>query len=103
MRVIWQKNAIRQRDQIAEYVRQEFGTKRKTRFLKELRNSINMLRNSPYIGKVDPLFTGRTHTYRSIIYNNLNKIIYRIDDDTIHIVAFWDTRMEPEEQARQVK
>ena len=50
MRVIWQSNADRQRDQIAEYIRQEFGA-----------------------------------------------------DETIHIVAFWDTRMEPEEQAASVR
>ena len=103
MRVIWQKNAIRQRDQVAEYIRQEFGSKRKIQFLQEVRQSTKMLRDSPYVGKIDPLFTGRAYTYRSIIINNLNKIIYLIDDDTIHIVAFWDIRMEPEEQARQVK
>ena len=99
MRVIWQKNAIRQRDQDAEYIRQEFGSKRKIRFLQEVRQSTKTLRDSPNIGKIDPLFTGRVQTYRSIIINNF----YLIDNDTIHIVAFWDSRMEQEEQARQVK
>ena len=37
------------------------------------------------------------------IINGLSKLVYRIDDDVIHIVAFWDTRMEPEHQAAQVK
>lgn len=35
--------------------------------------------------------------------NGLNKLVYRIDDDTIRVVAFWDTRMEPEEQAARVE
>lgn len=62
-----------------------------------------MLRRSPYIGQIDPLFEGRAKTYRSVIVNGLNKMVYYIEDDTLHIAAFWDTRMEPEEQAAGVK
>ena len=62
-----------------------------------------MLRRSPYIGQIDPLFEDRAKTYRSVIVNGLNKMVYYIEDDTLHIAAFWDTRMEPEEQAAGVK
>ena len=41
--------------------------------------------------------------YRSVIINGLNKLVYRVEDDTIHIVGFWDTRMDDEDQASQVK
>ena len=103
MKVIWQSNALRQRTGIAEYIRQEFGTKRKTRFLQEVRQMVQKLKRSPGIGQIDPLFADRPQAYRSVIINGLNKMVYRIDDDTIRIVAFWDTRMEPEEQAARVK
>jgi len=62
-----------------------------------------MLKRSPNIGQIDPLFSSRAATYRSVIVNGLNKMVYRVDDDVINIVAFWDTRMEPEEQAARVK
>lgn len=62
-----------------------------------------MLRRSPYIGQIDPLFEGRAKTYRSVIVNGLNKMVYYIEDDTLHIAALWDTCMEPEEQAAGVK
>ena len=42
-------------------------------------------------------------SYRSIIINGLNKLVYRIDDDIIHIVDFWDTRREPKNQASQTE
>ena len=103
MKVIWQSNAIRQRTNIADYIRQEFGAKRKTQFLQEVRQMTQRLKSSPNIGQIDPLFIDRPQTYRSVIINGLNKLVYRIDDETIHIVAFWDTRMEPEEQAAKVK
>lgn len=30
-------------------------------------------------------------------------MVYRIAGNVIYIVAFWDTRMQPEEQAAKVK
>ena len=103
MKVIWQSNALRQRTSIANYIRQEFGAKRKIRFLQEVSQITQQLKSNPGIGQIDPLFTDRPQTYRSVIINGLNKLVYRINDNTIHIVAFWDTRMQPEEQAASVK
>lgn len=102
MRVIWQSSADRQRDQIAEYIRQEFGARRRRQFLKEVRQMTQKLKHSPGIGQIDPLFTDRPQTYRSVIINGLNKLVYRVDDNTIHIVGFWDTRMDDEDQAMKV-
>ena len=62
-----------------------------------------MLRRSPNVGSIDPLFADRSSAYRSIIINGLSKMVYRIDDDIVYIVGFWDTRQEPEAQASQVK
>ena len=35
--------------------------------------------------------------------NRLNKIVYRIDGDTIYIVALWDVRRNPGTLASEVK
>jgi plasmid stabilization system protein ParE len=102
MRVEWTKDAIRQKDQVAEYVRQQFGYKRKRKFVQDVDKAARMLMRSPYIGQIDPLFEGHAATYRSVIVNGLNKMVYRIDGEVIYIAAFWDTRMEPEEQAARV-
>jgi hypothetical protein len=61
------------------------------------------LKRSPNIGQIDPLFASHAATYRSVIINGLNKMVYRIAGNVIYIVAFWDTRMQPEEQAAKVK
>ena len=88
-----------QRKQVADYIRREFGAKRKIRFLQEVRDAIQRLKCSPNIGRIDPLFADRAKTYRSIIVNGLNKIVYYVEGDTIRIAGFWDTRNEPEAQA----
>ena len=58
---------------------------------------------SPGIGQIDPLFSDRAESYRSVIINGLNKLVYRVDGDTMHIVGFWDTRKEPTDEAAQTK
>lgn len=103
MKVIWSERARKQRDEVADYIRQQFGAKRKYKFKQEIRETTNLLKHSPGIGKPESLFEDRPQAYRSIIINGLNKLVYFVKDDTIYIAAFWDTRMEPEEQAAKVK
>ena len=101
MKVKWTERAKKQRNEVANYIGRQFGAKRKYQFKQEIRDTTNLLKRSPYIGLIDPLFEGFAATYRSVIINGLNKLVYRIDDETIHIVTFWDTRMEPGEQRDQ--
>lgn len=103
MKVIWQTPAIEGKQQVADYIRDRLGYKRKRMFIQQVNETVRKLMHSPNIGPIDSLFSDRPCTYRSIIINGLSKMVYRIDDDVIYIVAFWDTRQEPEAQAAQVK
>ena len=99
MKVKWTEYAIAQRKQVANYIRRQFGAKRKTQFLQEVRETTKQLRHSPNIGPIAPLYADLTMTYQSVIINGLNKMVYFIKDDIIYIVDFWDTRREPTNQA----
>ena len=103
MRVKWSERARKQRDEVANYIRQQFGAKRKYKFKQESRETTDRLKRSPGIGQIDPLFSNRAKTYRSVIINGLNKLVYFVSDDILYIAAFWDTRMDAEDQASQVK
>lgn len=103
MRVKWSERARRQRDEVANYIRQQFGAKRKYKFKQEIRETTDLLKRSPNIGQIDPLFDDRPQVYRSVIINGLNKLVYFVKDDTIYIAGFWDTRMDDEDQATSVK
>ena len=91
------------RREVAAYIRKEFGIKRVKRFRQEIDDVVMTLMRSPNIGSIDPLYANRPLTYRSVIVNGLNKIVYRIDGDIIYIVDFWDTRREPKNQASKTK
>ena len=103
MKAVWHLRAMKGKSQVAKYIRKEFGNKRAKKFRQKVGDTVTMLMDNPYIGKIDPLFEGRALTYRSVIINGLSKMVYYVNGDTIYIAAFWDTRMEPEEQATKVK
>ena len=103
MKLIWQEPAKAGRRQVAAYIRREFGINRAKRFRQEIDDTVKQLMRSPGIGQIDPLYADRPLTYRSVIINGLNKLVYRVDGDIIYIVDFWDTRREPVNQANKVK
>ena len=103
MKVIWDPKARQGRNHVANHIHRQFGAKQKDKFLLEVCKTIEILKGHPTIGSIDPLFDDRPKTYRSIIINRLSKMVYFIDDETIYIAAFWDTRREPKKQAEQLK
>jgi plasmid stabilization system protein ParE len=103
MKIHWHKRASSALHQIEEYVLRDFGELVRQEFMDEVEDAVLALANTPNMGKIDPLFAHRKLEYRSIIVRRLNKVVYYIKGDTIHIAAFWDTRREPKNQARQTK
>ncbi len=103
MKTKWTPLAKKQWKATARYILRMFGKQTKDSFMEEVRQTAELLGEQPYMGKIEPYLAHRPVKYRSIVVNRLNKIVYRIDDDAIRIVAFWDTRREPKKQAEQVE
>ena len=103
MKSHWDPKAKAALRQVARYINMRFGRKARQDFMQRVKEKEAQLKCTPNIGLIDPLFEDRPHAYRSVIINGLNKLVYRIDGDTIYIVGFWDTRMDDEYQAAQVK
>ena len=103
MKVKWTPLARKQWKSTAKYILKMFGNKTKDAFMDEVYHTGQLLGDNPYLGKIEPYLAHRVLEYRSIVANNHNKIVYRIVDDHIEVVAFWDTRREPKKQAEQVK
>ena len=89
--------------QVARYVNKKFGRKARQEFMQRVRDAEKRIATQHSIGQIDPLYADRPVTYRSVIINGLNKMVYRIDGDIIYIVDFWDTRREPVNQASQTE
>ena len=58
--------------------------------------STNRLVKNPYIGQIEPYLVKLNKAHRRIIEGNF-KIIYRIENETIYVTDFFDSRKDPEE------
>jgi len=99
MTVTWDSEARKNFRHVSRYIRDKFGVKAQQRFVKEVDDLALLLIANPNLGFIDSLFDGRSKTYRSVVINGLSKLVYLVEDDTIYVVAFWDTRREPKSQA----
>ena len=98
MRVRWNKQSKEQLLRTASYIRHEFGQVTMDDFMKEVKRTNKLMSKNPYIGPVEPLLSDLPIEYHSIVFSNINKVIYRIVDNHIEVVALWDTRREPQKQ-----
>ena len=103
MNVIWHPRAEKEKDKITDYIRWRVGYNRMEKFMQEVDETVQIIRLSPNAGFIDSLFAHRARTYRSVIINGLSKMVYYVKGDILHIAAFWDTRREPKNQARQTQ
>ena len=103
MKIKWNPSARADMRQVARYVNKKFGRKARQEFMQKVKDTEQRIAPQPNIGQIDPLYADRPLTYRSVIINGLNKMVYRVDGDIIYIVDFWDTRREPINQTSQTE
>ena len=101
MKVKWTPAARRQLFNTAKYIKHKFGTNAKDEFMDEVQHTTILLGKYPYMGKEEPFMYDRPLEYRSIVVSRINKIVYRLEENVLYIVALWDTRREPNAQAQQ--
>ena len=101
MRVRWNKQSKEQLLRTASYIRHEFGQNTMDEFMKEVKRTNKLLSKNPNLGQVEPLLVDLPIEYHSIVFSRINKIVYRIVDKHIEVVALWDTRREPNNQIVQ--
>ena len=103
MKIQWATEAREQWRKTALYIQLEWGISALRKFKENTEDIQNQLIEFPSLGKIEPLLADRSKLYRSIVLTRQNKVIYYIQDDTIYIVDFWDTRREPKKQANKTK
>ena len=102
-KVIWHEQASTVLRKTAAFIRKRFGLQVRQNFRNEVNHVQMLLMDNPYMGSEEPLLADLPIEYRSFVINKLNKIVYYVEGDTIHIADFWDTRREPKKQAQQTK
>ena len=102
MKVIWTPRAYESWLEAAKYIKKEFGWRALEKFRDSTLQWEEILATMPQTGHREPLLEGMKKTYRSVVINKKNKLIYTIEEDCIKIDDFWDTRREPNKQREQI-
>lgn len=103
MRVRWNDESKKRLRETARYIRDVFGVQARADFLQEVKHTSTLLGNNPDLGPLEAFLSDLPSKYRSVVVRRHNKIVYRVVDDHIEVIAFWDTRREPTQQAQQTK
>jgi len=97
MVIKWKAEAREQLRHIINYYDDLGAIKMASHIIDEIDNSISRLVAFPKIGPKLPEVDEKSFFYcRYIVIAKHYKIIYNIDNDTINILAIWDTRQDPE-------
>ena len=105
MTIKWKKRAASEYQKHITYCLHKFGHFAALRFLEKMDNQINLLKDFPHLGKVEPLLVGRRNEYRSLVVHPHFKLVYYINDTKgrIVVVHFWDVRREPQRLAEEIE
>jgi toxin ParE1/3/4 len=60
------------------------------------------LQSNPHISQVEELLKGREFEYHYWVVDN-HKLIYRIENKTVYIIAVFDTRRNPSKMGEEVR
>ncbi|GAB4246198.1 MAG: hypothetical protein Tsb0034_25090 [Ekhidna sp.] len=94
-KVVWTQTAYSQKIAVLDYWNKKNGSNSYSRKLEDaVNNAIELLQKFPHLGVKTQLANVRV----KVIKNYL--LIYRLSDDTIYVLLFWDSRQNPDDLKR---
>jgi len=93
MQINWSEPSRDDLREIVSYVGNSFGQRKAKEVLAEIRNSAELLKNFPFLGKKFVKDEELQIEYRTLP-SELNQLIYYVDEDTITIVTVWQNRRD---------
>ncbi len=96
LKVIWSQSAEYRLDEIFEYYSERASKKIARKIVHEIISATNSLKNTPFLGQIEPLLDERIETYRYLVIKNY-KIIYSVNENRylLKIADVFDTRQNP--------
>ena len=95
MKLEWTIPAAMQLENIYHFYSQK-SIEAATNIYNDIIDKADNLIKFPQIAVIEPVLADYAHIYRSLIVRKLFKIVYRMDNETIFIVAVFDCRQSPQ-------
>lgn len=101
MKLKWLKRAGMHLEAIYTYLARE-NERAAVEMYNKLIDAADTLLIFPEAGKIEPLLRGKPKVYRSLVACRHYKLVYRIEKETIKIVAVWDCRRSPDKLKKMI-
>ncbi len=92
--IIWSDFAIKNLNDIFDYYKLKANRKIANRIKKEIFQSARQLLQHPESGQIEYYLKSQNKGHRYLVSGNY-KIVYRVENDKIHINDVFDTRQNP--------
>jgi len=96
LKIKWTKSASSSFDQTAEFIEEEWGIRSAQKFIKKVNRLLQILRKQPEIGKLEIKEKG----IRAFVFSRQNTVFYRIREDKLILLKFFDNRQEPKKKPK---
>lgn len=103
MQVVWTPEAKQQLRNAVIYGVTTFGERVTARFVSEIEKNNERLASFPRAGKIELQLRDCEREYRCLVVRKRYKMIYFIEEETVFIVALWDTRCNPSRMKTEIE
>ncbi|MBX2962336.1 MAG: type II toxin-antitoxin system RelE/ParE family toxin [Cyclobacteriaceae bacterium] len=93
MQVYITPRAERNFESIVDYIKQKWGAKTAKAFIQKVDEIFNLLKDYPLMGQAE------NNDIRGFQLSRLTRILYRIRDNKIIILSFFDVRQDPKKKS----
>lgn len=76
---------------VYNFIEENVGKKDADKFLFKVEKVVNLIAQNPYMFKA----SGTAKNVRVGLINRRHSVLYRVYENSIHILFFWDNRQEP--------
>ena len=88
--VKWSKKAKTNYDNILSYLHENWSDKEVEKFIHKTESILTIISHQPYIFKAS-----KYKMIRKAVLGKQNSLFYLVHDSEIHLMSFWDNRMDP--------
>ncbi|GLR18256.1 type II toxin-antitoxin system RelE/ParE family toxin [Portibacter lacus] len=94
LKIIWNKRALNNFNKILDYLEHSFGEQTAKSFVVRSYNIIEQLSENPNLGSLEL----KAKNIRGILISKHNRLFYRLTEEEIILLNFFDIRQKPKKK-----
>lgn len=102
MVINWTAKAKTHLSRIYNYYQTVANSRTAKKMVRSIVASVKLLRQNPRMAAIEPLLSDFPQLFRSLVVEDHYKVVYYVEDETIHIVTVFDSRQDPHKLIKEI-